>query len=161
MPVYTNATGTFAADRWIAIADDAAVPDSGYAIVSLKRWRTERVTLSGLGVPLGVRIEAGEALEPETDGYERLSLIALAFPKFSDGRSYSKARLLRERLSFKGELRATGEVLLDQVPLMQRAGFDTLDITHAPTLEAIQRGHIPGIARTYQATGTSSARRRV
>jgi uncharacterized protein (DUF934 family) len=160
MSVYTNATGTFAADSWVIIADDAAIPVTGHAIVSLKRWRAEQAEITALGVPIGVRIDAGEALEPETDAYERLALIALAFPKFSDGRSYSKARLLRERLGFKGELRATGEVLLDQVPLMQRAGFDTLDVTHAPTIDALERGHIPGIARTYQATGTSAARRR-
>ena len=160
MALYKNSTATFIADLWQVIADDAAIPVDGYATVSLKRWRAERATLVGLGVPLGVRIEAGEALEPETDGYERLSLITLAFPKFSDGRSYSKARLLRERLGFAGELRATGEVLLDQVPLMQRAGFDTLDIAHMPTIAAVQRGHIPGITRTYQATGTSAARRR-
>lgn len=160
MALYKNSSASFVADAWQPVADDAAIPAAGYAIISLKRWRAEQATLAALGVPVGVRIEAGEALEPESDGYERLALIALAFPKFSDGRSYSKSRLLRERLGFAGELRATGEVLLDQVPLMQRAGFDSLDVTHAPTIDALQRGHVPGIARTYQATGTSEARRR-
>jgi uncharacterized protein (DUF934 family) len=158
MSVYKNST--FIADAWQSLTDEAAVPLNGHAIVSLKRWRLEQATLAALGVPIGVCILAGDALEPETDGYDRLALIALDFPKFSDGRSYSKARLLRERLGFVGELRATGEVLLDQVPLMQRAGFDTLDITHAPTVTALQHGHLPGLVRTYQSTGHSHARRR-
>jgi uncharacterized protein (DUF934 family) len=160
MALYKNSTGQFIADAWQIVADDAALPVDGHAIVSLKRWRAEQATLTASGVPVGVRIEAGDTLEPETDNYRSLALITLVFPKFSDGRSYSKARLLRERIGFAGELRATGEVLLDQVPLMQRAGFDTLDVAHMPTIAALQRGHIPGITRTYQATGTSAARRR-
>jgi uncharacterized protein (DUF934 family) len=160
MALFKTATAAFVSDPWRIVTDDTDIPLSGYAIVNLKRWRAEQAALVASAVPIGVRIEADDALEPETDGYQHLSLIVLAFPKFSDGRSYSKSRLLRERLGYGGELRATGEVLLDQVPLMQRAGFDTLEITHMPTIAALQRGHLPGIARTYQSTGTSPARRR-
>ena len=57
----------------------------------------------------------------------RLRLIVLDFPKFSDGRAYSQARLLRGRLGYTGELRATGGVLQDQVPFMLRCGFDSFE----------------------------------
>ena len=57
----------------------------------------------------------------------RLRLIVLNFPKFSDGRAYSQARLLRERLGYAGELRATGGVLQDQLPFMLRCGFDSFE----------------------------------
>jgi uncharacterized protein (DUF934 family) len=57
----------------------------------------------------------------------RLRLIVLNFPKFSDGRAYSQARLLRGRLGFTGELRATGGVLQDQLPFMLRCGFDSFE----------------------------------
>ena len=57
----------------------------------------------------------------------RLRLIVLNFPKFSDGRAYSQARLLRGRLGYTGELRATGGVLQDQVPFMLRCGFDSFE----------------------------------
>ena len=57
----------------------------------------------------------------------RLRLIVLNFPKFSDGRAYSQARLLRGRLGYRGELRATGGVLQDQLPFMLRCGFDSFE----------------------------------
>jgi uncharacterized protein (DUF934 family) len=57
----------------------------------------------------------------------RLRLIVLEFPKFSDGRAYSQARLLRGRLGYRGELRATGGVLQDQIPFMLRCGFDSFE----------------------------------
>jgi uncharacterized protein (DUF934 family) len=58
----------------------------------------------------------------------RLALIALEFPKWTDGRAYSQARLLRERYGFEGELRATGQVLRDQFVFMLRAGFDAFEV---------------------------------
>src|SRR5439155_14573700 len=57
------------------------------------------------------------------------ALIALVFPKFSDGRAFSQARLLRERYGFRGELRATGQVLRDQFLFLLRAGFDAFEVT--------------------------------
>ncbi len=57
-----------------------------------------------------------------------LALIALVFPKFRDGRAYSQARLLRERYSYRGELRATGDVLRDQFQFLLRAGFDSFEV---------------------------------
>jgi len=57
----------------------------------------------------------------------RLRLIVLDFPKFSDGRAYSQARLLRGRLGYRGELRATGGVLQDQIAFMLRCGFDSFE----------------------------------
>ena len=57
---------------------------------------------------------------------QHLALIAISFPKFTDGRAYSQARLIRGRLGFTGQLRATGDVLFDQLQLMTRCGFDFL-----------------------------------
>ena len=56
-----------------------------------------------------------------------VNLIVLNFPKFTDGRAYSQARLLRERLGYRGELRATGAVFLDQLPFLLRCGFDSFE----------------------------------
>jgi len=58
---------------------------------------------------------------------EGVRLIVLDFPKFTDGRAYSQARLLRERLGYDGELRATGAVFLDQLPFLLRCGFDSFE----------------------------------
>jgi uncharacterized protein (DUF934 family) len=62
--------------------------------------------------------------------------IDLHFPKFTDGRAYSQAFLLRRRLGFKGELRATGDVLVDQLQLMQRSGFDSAVLRADQSLES-------------------------
>lgn len=59
---------------------------------------------------------------------DRFALIALAFPRFTDGRAYSQARLLRSRFGFRGELRATGNVLRDQLLFMRRCGFDAFEL---------------------------------
>lgn len=145
--------GEFLVDYWTHATDADTLPMNGHAIVSLRRWRAEQLQLGGLGVPLGVKIEAGEVIEPATDDVGRLHVIALAFPKFSDGRSYSKARALRERIGFRAELRAVGEVLLDQIPLMLRCGFDAFEISSLPTIRALQRGHLPALPQTYQTAG--------
>jgi uncharacterized protein (DUF934 family) len=80
--------------------------------------------------------DAPEDLAPQLG---RLKLIVLHFPKFTDGRAYSQARLLRGRLGYRGELRATGNVLRDQLPLMLRCGFDSF--------ESDQPGFGPALAR--------------
>jgi uncharacterized protein (DUF934 family) len=70
---------------------------------------------------------------------QQLKLIVLDFPKYTDGRAYSQARLLRGRLGYRGELRATGQVLRDQLPFMLRCGFDSF--------ESDQAGFGPALAR--------------
>jgi len=80
----------------------------------------------------------------------RRPLIALKFDKFADGRAFSYAELLRERHAFTGELRATGEVLLDEIALMQRCGFTSFEVTDANTLRALNEGRLPKGALFYQ-----------
>jgi len=87
------------------------------------------------GAPLGIRLHSDQSPELIAADVQRFALIALEFPKFRDGRSYSYARLLRERYGFKGELRAVGEVLLEQLFFMLRVGFDAFDIQSADPLK--------------------------
>jgi uncharacterized protein (DUF934 family) len=70
----------------------------------------------------------------------------LHFPKWVDGRAYSQARLLRMRLRYGGEVRATGDVLVDMLPLLQRTGFDAVVLRHDQSIEAAERalGFFPG-----------------
>jgi phosphoadenosine phosphosulfate reductase len=100
--------------------------------------------------PLGVEVAPGESVEPLLPYLRRLALIALAFPKFSDGRNYSTARLLRERHGYKGELRAVGEVLSDQIPLMRRCGILSYEVTHDPTRAALMTGRLAEVRHYYQ-----------
>ena len=101
-------------------------------------------------MPIGVRIEPGTKIESFAQDIPRLSVIALAFPKFQDGRAFSTAQLLRERYGFKGELRAVGDILLDQLQMLARCGFDTFEIKDGPTLQALQEGRAKSFTRFYQ-----------
>jgi uncharacterized protein (DUF934 family) len=65
--------------------------------------------------------------------------IALVFPKWTDGRAYSQARLLRVRYRFAGEIRATGEVLVDMLPLLARSGFDAVTLRADQSPEVAER----------------------
>ncbi|HSM42869.1 MAG TPA: DUF934 domain-containing protein, partial [Afifellaceae bacterium] len=73
-----------------------------------------------------------------------------AFPAFTDGRAYSKAVRLRQQHGFTGEIRAVGDVLLDQLAFMRRCGFDALEISHDVTAERLAKGRIPDVDRYYQ-----------
>jgi uncharacterized protein (DUF934 family) len=120
--------GALVTDTWTRIADDEALPGDGAVAVSLRRWQAERETLLGRNAPVGVylsNIEPVEALVPEL---ARIAVVILDFPKYTDGRAYSQARLLRERHGYRGELRATGNVLRDQLLLMRRCGFDAYEV---------------------------------
>jgi uncharacterized protein (DUF934 family) len=81
-----------------------------------------------------------------------VNLIVLNFPKFTDGRAYSQARLLRERLGYTGELRATGAVFLDQLPFMLRCGFDSFESEQKGFAEALAKARTL-FSVVYQPTG--------
>lgn len=155
MPLYKD--GAFLADEWRHVADDEPLPETGGAIVSWQRWQASRANFGPSNHRFGVKIGPEEAIDDLEADALRLALIALSFPKFSDGRNYSRARAIRERFGFKGELRAVGDVLLDQLPLMLRCGFDAFDIGNAATIKALERGHLPMIEHLYQRVGNGNA----
>jgi uncharacterized protein (DUF934 family) len=110
-------------DPFTSVADDEGLVQ-GDVIVSLTRFQAEGERLLSEGRSVGVRLEADEDVEALAYDLPRISLVALAFPKFRDGRAYTSARLLRERYAYKGEVRAVGEVLREQAQFMVRCGFD-------------------------------------
>jgi uncharacterized protein (DUF934 family) len=89
------------------------------------------------------------ALGDKLDG---VRLVVLHFPKFTDGRAYSQARLLRERLGYAGELRASGAVFLDQLPFLLRCGFDSFDSEQTGFAEALAKARTL-FSVVYQPTG--------
>ena len=125
-----------AVDPFTTVEDDQPMP-AGDVIVSLARFQTDGEDLLAQGRRVGVHLTADEA--PEVLAYDlpRIALIALTFPKFRDGRAYSSARVLREPLKFTGELRAVGDVLLEQVYFMIRCGFDAVVPADGSTAEQI------------------------
>ena len=140
----------FAEDEWAFLADDAPAPEGEAIVISLKRWLAERETLASRNAPVGVAVEAGADAQAHLPELAGRPLLALAFAKFADGRAFSYARLLRDRYGFKGELRAIGDVLIDEIPLMLRCGFDAFDVTNASTLKALEAHYLPGSPLHYQ-----------
>ncbi|PVZ19852.1 MULTISPECIES: DUF934 domain-containing protein [unclassified Pseudomonas] len=93
-------------------------------IVPLALWREHAHALKARDGGLGVWLDSDEEAEEIGECVGEFQVIALNFPAFTDGRNYSNARLLRDRYQFKGELRAIGDVLRDQLFYLHRCGFD-------------------------------------
>ncbi|MEO6976557.1 MAG: DUF934 domain-containing protein [Gallionella sp.] len=101
----------------------SAVVPPGKVIVPLKVWQAQRDVLQ-VRTELGVWLASDERAEDLKNELAKFSIIAVDFPKFSDGRGYTIAHHLRARLGYSGELRAIGDVLRDQMFYLQRVGFD-------------------------------------
>jgi len=122
-------------DPWINIVDDETVPHDADVIVSLTRWQRDHVGLVQRTGRSGVRVGSGDELDGLIQHLSDISLVALEFPSFKDGRGYSKARLLRERYHFQGELRAVGNVLPDQLFYMARCGINAFEVQAGKSLD--------------------------
>jgi len=140
--------GAFADDSFATVADDATLPENG-AIVSLARFQKERDALLARNAPLGVRLKSAESPEVLGEDVHRLSVIVLEFPAFRDGRAFSWARILRERMKFDGEIRGAGHFLYDQIAFMKRTGFTAWDVPEGFTLELFHRA-LGEISNVYQ-----------
>lgn len=121
-------------DHWRHITDEAELP-AGPVIVSLARWGRERTALLARGGSLGVRAPNTAPVADLAGDLPHWEVVALEFPKFADGRAYSQARLLRERYGYRGEIRAVGDVLRDQLLFMARSGFDAFELRADRSLE--------------------------
>ncbi|MDP6174150.1 MAG: DUF934 domain-containing protein, partial [Rhodospirillales bacterium] len=115
-------------DDWRILEDSEPIPAGHPVIVSYERWSTANGDLSSHNAPLGLSLRADQPPGLIADNVGRFDLIALEFPALADGRTFSHARLLRRRLRFSGELRATGHVFQDQMFFMKRCGFDSFDL---------------------------------
>ncbi len=144
-------------ERWHEVtADDALVPvptPCAQCLLSPAQWQAVRTTWPR-DMPVGIVL--GNDVDVETIGRDVASfaIVALQFPKWTDGRAYSQARLLRSRYRYTGELRATGEVLVDMLPLLARTGFDAVALRHDQSRAGAERalaifadGHYQGDTR--------------
>jgi uncharacterized protein (DUF934 family) len=144
--------GKLVADPFVDASAAESIPPQGPVLVSLEQWQNNRDELLARGTPLGIRLRSDQAPELIADDVQRFALIALEFPKFRDGRAYSYARLLRERYGYKGELRAVGDVLLEQLFFMLRVGFDALDVQQSPDPVAAIQTATSDFSDWYQPT---------
>ncbi|NUZ05093.1 DUF934 domain-containing protein [Piscinibacter koreensis] len=138
-----------ATDRWVSRSAGSDAEPGAYQLLELADWQVLRERWPA-DVPVGVAVPNDVDIETLADDLDRIGLVALSFPKWTDGRAYTQARLLRVRLRFTGQVRATGDVLVDMVPLLKRTGFDALQMRAGQSQAAAERvlthfsGHYQG-----------------
>ena len=129
-------------DKWHTLGGEdgpaVCINPTAYMLLDLAQWHAFRAQWPA-GMPVGVMLGNDSDVEDIAADLPQLALVALRFPKWMDGRAYSQAHLLRSRYRFKGEVRATGEVLVDMLPLLQRSGFTSVLMRADQSLEAAQR----------------------
>ena len=121
-------------DGWEIVSAGSPLPPSGDVIVPLERYLAERDSLPARAGRAGVLL-SGEDAPEQIPSLDQVPLVAVEFPKFADGRGYTIARVLRERLGYRGELRAVGDVLRDQLFYMARCGFDSFALKPGKDIE--------------------------
>jgi uncharacterized protein (DUF934 family) len=130
-------------------ADSVVVPE-GKIIVPLTVWLAQRATLAARA-QVGVWLAPDERADAIKGELERFAVVAVDFPKFTDGRGYSIAYNLRKRLGYTGELRAIGDVLRDQLFQMSRVGFDAFATRPDRSIHEALKG-LTVFSETYQAS---------
>lgn len=120
--------GRIESDPYRDASRDEILPATGDIIVSLPQWQSHRRELISRPGLLGIVLRSEEKPDNIAADLQHFDLVALEFPRFRDGRPFSHARLLRERLAFGGELRAVGDVLAEQLQFLHRVGFNAFVI---------------------------------
>ncbi|MCW7541402.1 DUF934 domain-containing protein [Aquabacterium sp. A7-Y] len=125
-------------DPWCPAASDTPCSSAGCVLMDWPQWQAaregwRREQPTGVVFPIDVDIEA------LAGDLGHLALVAIAFPKWTDGRGYSQAHQLRSRYRFRGEIRATGDVVVDMLPLLERTGFDSAVLRADQCVDAAHR----------------------
>jgi uncharacterized protein (DUF934 family) len=123
-------------------------PIAGHSLLTLEQWQAVRDQWPA-GLPVGLTLANTAEVEELAEDLPRFALVALQFPKWTDGRAYSQARVLRARLRYVGEVRATGDVVVDMLPLLQRTGFDAVQLRDGQ-VEASARRALAIVSEHYQ-----------
>jgi len=123
-------------DPWRAHGSEAGPAPN--RLLDLAQWQTLRAEWPD-DLPVGLMLANDADVEDIVADLPRFALVVLQFPKWVDGRAYSQAHLLRARYRFAGEVRATGEVLVDMLPLLQRSGFDAVALRADQSVDAAKR----------------------
>ncbi|NKK99597.1 DUF934 domain-containing protein [Rhizobium leguminosarum bv. viciae] len=141
-------TGFVENDPWVIETDEVRATEEQKPLLGLDELIAKADESNDVG--LGVLIKPADDVRRLEPYLYRLEIVAVAFPAFNDGRAFSHASLLRQRLGYTNELRAVGDVLIDQVPLMLRVGIDSFSVTNATALKRLSENRLPAIPHHYQ-----------
>jgi len=127
-------SGHIIEDQWTHLDDECAVPSGASVTVGLGRLDALSEPECQTASQLGVRIGPDEDVNRVKAHLHRLALVVLVMSPFTDGRSFSQARILREQLGFRGEIRASGDFLRDQMYYLHRLGVDSFEFAEETDL---------------------------
>lgn len=136
-------------DDFVHVLDGTEQPAAAKPIVPLADFIKARDALLARHTAVGVRI-GSDKVPSDIPEIQRLALIAIEFPRFTDGRGYSVGRMLRQRHGYRGELRAVGWVLRDQLQYLERCGFNAFELKAGKPLESALEA-FGELSVTYQA----------
>jgi uncharacterized protein (DUF934 family) len=146
-------SGFVSDDPWVIESEETRAGAGEKPILPLETFMEK----AGAGEQgLGVLIKPADNVRDLAPFLDQIALIAVSFPAFNDGRAFSHASLLRERLGYKGELRAVGDVLIDPIPLMLRVGITSFAVANPVALRRLEERRLPGIENHYQPTARPS-----
>ena len=145
--------GEFIADPFRAWAEGDDPATVRYTHIPMAVFLANRDAVLGNPHPNGLLVMPADRVEEVARDLGRFASIAISFPGFTDGRGYTSARLLVERFGYKGEVRAIGDVLMDQLTLMRRCGVHAYVVTHPATRKALETGHLTTVNLFYQPVG--------
>jgi phosphoadenosine phosphosulfate reductase len=146
--------GDFVEETWVRPDTETGTTAEGDALVPMTVFLVDPDAFLARDGKTAVIIEAGDDVELIEKYLDRLALVAVDFPSFSDGRGFSAARILREQIGYKGDIRAIGKYILDQVPLARRCGVSTFEISKPEVLKALKAGEWPEVTKYLQPVGT-------
>jgi uncharacterized protein (DUF934 family) len=149
-------SGKIVDDVWAFVEDGHELSPGGCITVSLARFLSEHDQLQHRNQSIGVRLAVSDDPGLLAPHLPHLHLIELNFPKYTDGRAFSQAQLLRRRYGYTGEIRAIGQVLRDQLRLMIRAGFDAMIIEESDA-EAVYDFSAHEFSEFYQSASDTQA----
>ena len=125
-------------DSWLLLPDSEIAGPAPHRLLTLAQWEAVRDNWPA-DVPVGVQLPNTADVETLAADLPRIALVALEFPKWVDGRAYSQAHLLRARLRYAGEVRATGDVVVDMMPLLSRCGVDAVVLREGQRQSSAER----------------------
>jgi len=125
-------------DAWLLLPDSEIAGPAPHRLLTLAQWEAVRDNWP-VDVPVGVLLPNTADVEDLAADLPRLALVALEFPKWIDGRAYSQAHVLRARLRYAGEIRATGDIVVDMMPLLQRCGVDAVVLREGERRSSAER----------------------
>ncbi|WP_162916935.1 DUF934 domain-containing protein [Cohaesibacter haloalkalitolerans] len=142
--------GAFVSDEWVSLAAGESPVRNEKVFVAFADALALLEDGASLPSSLGVIVGADDDVNDLAPYLDHIEAVAIDFPGFGDGRGFSSSRLLRERHGFKGEIRAVGNYILDQMPLLVRCGVSSFLVTSEKVKAGLLRGEWPEVTTYYQ-----------